>query len=103
MATISDGSPEGAFPARFSSKSRVAVMMGGTSGLGRAITRGVANWGADGVATGQDEESACETGGERECGAGTIRHTVTRTPMHRFGRPEVPVGAAVLMASGVNS
>src|SRR5579884_652173 len=43
---------------------RVAVVIGGTSGLGRAIALGLAQGGADVIATGRRQELAREVGGE---------------------------------------
>jgi NAD(P)-dependent dehydrogenase (short-subunit alcohol dehydrogenase family) len=53
-----------------------AVVIGGTSGIGRALARGFAADGADVVATSRDEERVAETAAElRELGAETIERT----------------------------
>jgi NAD(P)-dependent dehydrogenase (short-subunit alcohol dehydrogenase family) len=56
---------------------RVAIVIGGTSGLGRAIALGLAQHGADVVASGRKAQKVEEVGGEIEAlGRRTIRRTV---------------------------
>ena len=56
---------------------RVAVVIGGTSGLGRMIALGLAECGADVVATGRRAELVAEVCGEiRGRGRKTLEHTV---------------------------
>ena len=56
---------------------RVAVVLGGTSGIGRAISIGMAQAGADVVATGRREANVLEVAEEIEAaGRKTLRHTV---------------------------
>ncbi len=50
----------------FDLNGRVAVVMGGTSGIGRAISIGLAESGADVVATGRRENNVAEVAGEIE-------------------------------------
>jgi NAD(P)-dependent dehydrogenase (short-subunit alcohol dehydrogenase family) len=53
---------------------RVAVVIGGTSGIGRALARGLAEAGADVVATGRREALVAEVAGEIEArGRRTLR------------------------------
>jgi NAD(P)-dependent dehydrogenase (short-subunit alcohol dehydrogenase family) len=61
----------------FDLSGRVAVVMGGTSGIGRAISIGLAESGADVVATGRRENNVAEVAGEIEArGKRTLRMTV---------------------------
>lgn len=61
----------------FDLSGRVAVVMGGTSGIGRAIAIGLAQSGADVVATGRREGNVAEVAGEIEkAGRKTLRLTV---------------------------
>src|ERR1700736_5897687 len=57
--------------------SRVAVVVGGTSGIGRTLAAGLAEAGADVVATGRRENLVAEVAGEIEAaGRKTLRATV---------------------------
>ncbi len=61
----------------FDLSGRVAVVMGGTSGIGRAIAVGLAQAGADVVATGRREGKVEEVAGEIEkTGRKSLRVTV---------------------------
>lgn len=61
----------------FDLKGRVAVVIGGTSGIGRALARGLAEAGADVVATGRRAELVDAVAGEIEAfGRRTARLTV---------------------------
>src|ERR1700747_26582 len=61
----------------FDLSGRVAVVMGGTSGIGRAIAKGFAEAGADVVATGRREDKVREVADEVErAGRKTLRQTV---------------------------
>ncbi|MBV9675507.1 MAG: glucose 1-dehydrogenase [Acidobacteriaceae bacterium] len=61
----------------FDLSGRVAVVMGGTSGIGRAIAIGLAQSGADVVATGRREGNVAEVAGEIEkADRKTLRLTV---------------------------
>lgn len=61
----------------FDLNGRVAVVMGGTSGIGRAIAIGLAQSGADVVATGRREGNVAEVADEIEkAGRKTLRLTV---------------------------
>ena len=58
----------------FDLSNRVAVVMGGTSGIGRALAIGLAEAGADVVATGRRENLVGEVASEIEqCGRRTLR------------------------------
>lgn len=60
----------------FDLSGRVAVVMGGTSGIGRALALGLADAGADVVATGRREAQMAEVAGEIEKrGRRTVRQT----------------------------
>src|SRR5581483_10778506 len=64
-------------PELFNLAGRVAVVMGGTSGIGRAIAVGLAQAGADVVAAGRREALVGAVAGEIEkAGRKTIRQTV---------------------------
>lgn len=90
----------------FSLEGRVAVVMGGTSGIGRAIATGLAEAGADVVATGRRETNVAEVAASIE-GAGrkTLRQTVDASKresidamrdavMAAFGRVDILVNSA---------
>lgn len=86
--------------------SRVAVVVGGTSGLGRAIALGLARAGADVVPTGRREQMTNEVCAEIEkLGRKTLRRTVDVTERksiddlrdvvrENFGRIDILVNAA---------
>ncbi len=85
---------------------RVAVIMGGTSGLGRAIAIGLAEAGADVVPTGRRENLVGEVCGEIEAlGRRTLRHAsdvldrgkidaFRDAVLAAFGRADILVNAA---------
>ncbi len=85
---------------------RVAVVMGGTSGIGRAIARGLAEAGADVVASGRREEKVHEVAAEIEkIGRKSLRHTVDAanrqsidafrdSVLAEFGRVDILVNSA---------
>jgi NAD(P)-dependent dehydrogenase (short-subunit alcohol dehydrogenase family) len=61
----------------FDLSGRVAVVMGGTSGIGRTIANGLASAGADVVAAGRRKSLVDEVAGEiEELGRKTLRKTV---------------------------
>src|SRR4051794_40992177 len=61
----------------FDLSGRVAVVLGGTSGIGRAIALGLAQSGADVVATGRRAENVAEVASEIEAaGKRSLRLTV---------------------------
>src|SRR5262245_56708166 len=63
-------------PSLFDLSGRVAVVVGGTSGIGKAMALGLAAAGADVVATGRRDTFVTEVAGEIEaCGRRTIRQT----------------------------
>jgi NAD(P)-dependent dehydrogenase (short-subunit alcohol dehydrogenase family) len=90
----------------FSLRGRTAVVIGGTSGLGRAIALGLAEYGADVVASGRGEEKVRETGRAiEELGARTVYQTVDVSSresidalrdavLREFGRADILVNAA---------
>ncbi len=90
----------------FDLSGRVAVVMGGTSGIGRAIAIGLAESGADVVATGRREQNVAEVAAEIEKqGRRTVRMTVDageRTSidalrdavMRELGRVDILVNSA---------
>ena len=60
----------------FSLKNRVAVVLGGTSGIGLAIARGFAQAGATTIASSRDQAKVDSTAAELEAlGAHTLRLT----------------------------
>ena len=93
---------------RFSLSGRVAVVMGGTSGLGRAIALGLAEHGADVVASGRNEQKVCDTGRAiQRLGSRTIFQTVGVSSresidslrdavLSQFGHVDILVNAAGL-------
>ena len=84
----------------------VAVVMGGTSGIGRAIAVGMAQAGADVVAAGRREAKVDEVAAEIEAaGRKTLRHTVDASNrpsvdglrdavLSSFGRVDILVNSA---------
>lgn len=90
----------------FNLTGRVAVVVGGTSGIGRAIALGLAEAGADVVATGRRDELVKEIASEIESrGRKTIRHssdvqsresidTLRDAVLSQFGRADILVNAA---------
>lgn len=85
---------------------KVAVIVGGTSGLGRAIALGFANAGADVVASGRREPQVAEVAAEIEAlGRKSLRHTVNASDrasvdtfrdaiLAKFGKVDILVNAA---------
>jgi NAD(P)-dependent dehydrogenase (short-subunit alcohol dehydrogenase family) len=90
----------------FNLTGRVAVVVGGTSGIGRAIATGLAEAGADVVATGRRDELVKEIASEIESrGRKTIRHSsdvqsresidkLRDAVLSQFGRADILVNAA---------
>jgi NAD(P)-dependent dehydrogenase (short-subunit alcohol dehydrogenase family) len=90
----------------FDLSGRIAVVMGGTSGIGRAIASGLAQAGADVVATGRREANVHEVAAEIEQnGRKSLRLTVDAsnrasidalrdTVVKEFGRVDILVNAA---------
>lgn len=90
----------------FDLSGRVAVVMGGTSGIGRAISIGLAESGADVVATGRRENNVAEVASEIEGhGRKSLRITVDAASrasidtlrdavMKEFGRVDILVNSA---------
>jgi NAD(P)-dependent dehydrogenase (short-subunit alcohol dehydrogenase family) len=93
-------------PNCFDLSNRVAVVIGGTSGIGRALALGLAEQGADVVATGRRENHVDEVSAAIEAiGRRTLRHvtdirdrpsidTLRDTTLREFGRVDVLVNAA---------
>jgi NAD(P)-dependent dehydrogenase (short-subunit alcohol dehydrogenase family) len=91
---------------RFDLTDRTAVVVGGTSGIGRAIALGLANAGADVVATARRAEDLAEVAGEIRargrrsleiCSDVTDRSTVERLhaeTIAAFGKVDILVNAA---------
>ena len=90
----------------FDLSGRVAVVVGGTSGIGRAIALGLAQSGADVIAAGRRESLVEEVAGEIErAGRKSLRQTVDMTSrtsidelrdtvLEKFGRVDVLVNSA---------
>lgn len=90
----------------FDLSGRVAVIMGGTSGIGRAIANGMAKAGANVVATGRREANVAEVATEIEAaGRKTLRQTVDASQrdsidslrdavLKAFGRVDILVNSA---------
>jgi NAD(P)-dependent dehydrogenase (short-subunit alcohol dehydrogenase family) len=108
MSTLREGNADAVSRGWFHLGGRVAVVIGGTSGLGKAIAIGLAEHGADVAASGRNPEKVCETGRELEqFGSRTILQTVDvddRASVDRlrdavlreFGRVDILVNAAGL-------
>ncbi len=77
-------------PTQLSLEGRIAVVIGGTSGLGRAIAIGLAEAGADVAASGRREDLVKSVAGEIECrGRRTLREPVdvlSRESVDQFSR-----------------
>jgi len=84
---------------------RVAVVIGGTSGLGRVLALGLAEHGSDVVATGRTQQTVDVTEEIRAHGRRMISHTVDVTRresldalrdavLAQFGRIDILVNAA---------
>ncbi|MGC2658908.1 MAG: SDR family oxidoreductase [Bryobacteraceae bacterium] len=90
----------------FNLSGRLAVVMGGTSGIGRAMAMGLAEAGADVVATGRREALVNEVGSEIESlGRKTLRQSVDAASresidalrdavLQQFGRVDILLNAA---------
>ena len=90
----------------FNLSGRVAVVMGGTSGIGRSLAIGLAAAGADVVASGRRAPLVEEVAAEIEkLGRNSLRHTVDASSrpsidglrdavLQRFGRVDIIVNAA---------
>ena len=91
---------------RFNLDGKCAVVIGGTSGLGRAISIGLADAGADVVSSSRRAEETCQTADEIEgLGRHTLRQTVDvrdrssveslhRSVLELFGKIDILVNAA---------
>ncbi len=87
----------------FSQKDRVAVVLGGTSGIGQAIARGFAQAGATTIASSRDSAKVNAMAGELEClGSQTLRlpadvqdraslEALCRETVAAFGRVDILV------------
>src|SRR5256885_11080438 len=85
---------------------KVAVVIGGTSGIGRALAHGLATAGADVVATGRRSEQVAEVAAELEAlGRRTLRvsadvsdepslHALFRATVAAFGKVDILVNSA---------
>ena len=94
---------------------KVAVVFGGTSGIGRAISHGLAEAGADVIATSRDGERVETVAAELEGrGRQTLRLTsdvmqrdsirsVLDAAVEAFGKVEELAGVAVFLASDASS
>jgi NAD(P)-dependent dehydrogenase (short-subunit alcohol dehydrogenase family) len=90
----------------FSLEGKVAVVTGGTSGIGRALSLGLANAGADVIATARRQQQVDETAAEIEKrGRKTVRRTsdvgdrstldaLCAAVLERFGRVDILVNCA---------
>jgi NAD(P)-dependent dehydrogenase (short-subunit alcohol dehydrogenase family) len=90
----------------FSLEGRVAVVTGGTSGIGRALSLGLADAGADVVASARRKEQVDKTAGEIEArGRKTLRlasdvsdrgtlETLLAAVLERFGKVDILVNCA---------
>jgi NAD(P)-dependent dehydrogenase (short-subunit alcohol dehydrogenase family) len=90
----------------FSLEGRVAVVTGGTSGIGRALSLGLADAGADVIASARRKEQVDKTAGEIEArGRKTLRQpsdvsdrgtleTLLAAVLERFGKVDILVNCA---------
>jgi NAD(P)-dependent dehydrogenase (short-subunit alcohol dehydrogenase family) len=90
----------------FDLQGRVAVVMGGTSGIGREIAIGLAKAGADVIATGRREKNVSDVTAElRNTGRRSLEHTVDASKresidrlrdavLKEFGRVDILVNSA---------
>jgi NAD(P)-dependent dehydrogenase (short-subunit alcohol dehydrogenase family) len=90
----------------FSLEGRVAVVTGGTSGIGRALSLGLADAGADVIASARRKEQVDKTAGEIEArGRKTLRmdsdvsdrstlETLLAAVLERFGKVDILVNCA---------
>jgi len=108
MSRLNESTADAARRAWFHLGGRVAVVIGGTSGLGKAIAIGLAEHGADVVASGRSPEKVCETVVRlRQFGSRTILETVDVNQresvdrlrdavLREFGHVDILVNAAGL-------
>ncbi len=93
-------------PASLSLSNKVAIVIGGTSGIGRALSLGLAGAGADVVASGRRKENIDEVASEIEsCGRRTLRLTcdigdreslqrLATSSLEHFGKIDILVNCA---------
>ena len=90
----------------FSLQGKIAVIVGGTSGIGRALATGLAEAGADVVATARRQQQVDETAVEIEalgrqtlrlvsdvCDRASIEHLLAAT-LQRFGQVDILINCA---------
>jgi NAD(P)-dependent dehydrogenase (short-subunit alcohol dehydrogenase family) len=91
---------------RFSLEGKVAVITGGTSGIGRALSLGLAEAGADAIATARRRQQVDETAAEIEdrgrqtlrivsdvCDRGSLE-TLLDAALNRFGKVDILINCA---------